>query len=162
MTNEKIFKTKTGFCHVLPDKIILTKDGDTASITHQPAGNNILPLLIAYLVVAAGFFYFAFRSYQQGEIVLPIVFGAIGLYVIFSTINSLNNSTTPVIYRKDIRSVMFKKAVPGISRSRFEVKFENERGKIKTRLILLPGSVNDGENETQKALQIMKEEGLIR
>ena len=40
--------------------------------------------------------------------------------------------------------------------------FEQDDGKIKSRLIMLPGSLNDGTNETEKALEIMKNTGLIK
>ena len=42
-----------------------------------------------------------------------------------------------------------------------EVIFEDEDGNLKTRLILLPGSLDNGESETKKALQIMKAEKLL-
>ncbi len=41
MENEKIFKTKTGFCHVFPDKIVLTRDGVVGNISKVLIGNNI-------------------------------------------------------------------------------------------------------------------------
>ena len=49
----------------------------------------------------------------------------------------------------------------GSTRSRFEVIFEDEKGNLQTRLILLPGSLDNGESETKKALQIMKAEKLL-
>lgn len=73
----------------------------------------------------------------------------------------MNLSASPVIDRDKIKNIIFKNAVKGITRSRFEIVFENERGKLKTRLILLPGSLNDGEKETAKAFEIMKGEGLL-
>ena len=38
---------------------------------------------------------------------------------------------------------------------------EDENGNLKTKLILLPGSLDNGESETKKALQIMKAEKLL-
>ena len=40
--------------------------------------------------------------------------------------------------------------------------FEQNDGKMKRRLIMLPGSLNDGTNETEKALEIMRKTGLIK
>jgi hypothetical protein len=48
-----------------------------------------------------------------------------------------------------------------LTRSRFEVKFEDENGKIKKRLIMLPGSLTGGKIETEKAIKLMKEERLL-
>jgi len=41
------------------------------------------------------------------------------------------------------------------------VLFEDENGKVKKRLIMLPGSLTDGQNETEKAIKIMTEEKLL-
>ena len=59
------------------------------------------------------------------------------------------------------KEVKLKKALKGLTRSRFEVMFEDEKGKIKKRLIMLPGSLSDGQNETEKAIEIMTEEQLL-
>jgi hypothetical protein len=40
--------------------------------------------------------------------------------------------------------------------------FNDDKKKLKKRLIMLPGSLNDGKNETEKALQIMRSEGMIK
>ena len=41
------------------------------------------------------------------------------------------------------------------------MKFEDENGKMKKRLITLPGSMNNGQNETEKAIEIMTAENLL-
>jgi hypothetical protein len=41
------------------------------------------------------------------------------------------------------------------------VRFEDENGGIKKRLIMLPGSLGDGQKETEKAIKIMIEENLL-
>ncbi|MCD7900317.1 MAG: hypothetical protein LUH22_10730 [Bacteroides sp.] len=162
MENGKTFKTKTGFCHVLPDKIILTREGIVGNVAKKSLGNHISWILIAYGIAAFGFLYFAFRSYQNEEIVRTIIFGAISLYLILAIKDSIKNSATLIIDRDKIGEVEFRKSVPGVMRSHFVVLFENEYGKIKKRLILLPGSLNNGQEETEKALKIMTEEKLIK
>jgi hypothetical protein len=161
MDNEKTFKTKTGFCHILPDRIVLTRDGIIGNVAAVTVGNNISRILIIYGGISAGLFYYAFDYYKSGQIYLPILFGLLGLYLIYGILNSINNSATPIIDRNKIRDVKFKKAFIGLTRSHFEVMFEDEKGKIKKRLIMLPGSMTDGQNETEKALRIMTEEKII-
>ena len=161
MDNEKTFKTKTGFCHILPDKIVLTRDGIIGNVAKVTVGNNISRILIIYGGLSLGLFYFAFDSYKNGQIAGPIFFGLLGIYLIYGIINSVNNSATPIIDRDKIKDVKFKKAILGLTRSRFEVFFEDENDKTKKRLILLPGSLTDGQNETEKAIKIMTDEKLI-
>ena len=64
-------------------------------------------------------------------------------------------------FRDKIKNVEFKSAKKRLTRSYFRVDFVQENGKIKSRLIMLPGSLNDGIEETKKALEIMKKEGFI-
>ena len=161
MDNEKTFKTKTGFCHILPDKIVLTRDGIIGNVAKVTVGNNVSRILIIYGGLSLGLFYFAFDSYKKGQIAQPILFGLLGIYLVYGIINSINNSATPIIDRQKIKEVKFKKAIIGWTRSRFEVLFEDKQGKIKKRLIMLPGLLTDGQNETEKAIKIMTDEKLI-
>ena len=161
MDNEKTFKTKTGYCHILPDKIVLTRDGIIGNLATVTVGNNISRILVIYGGLSIGLFYFTFDSYRNGQIVQPIIFGLFGIYLVYGIVNSINNSATPIIDRQNIKEVKFKKAIVGLTRSRFEVLFEDDQGKIKKRLIMLPGSLTDGQNETEKALKIMTDEKLI-
>lgn len=84
-----------------------------------------------------------------------------GVYLIYGIANNINNTARPIINRQKIKEVKFKKAIVGLTRSRFEVLFEDEQGKIKKRLIMLPGSMSDRQNETEKAIKIMTDEKLI-
>lgn len=162
MIDNKTFKTKTGYCHILSDQIILTRDGIIGNVAKATVGNNITRIILIYGVITIGLFYFVLDAYKNGETFQPILFGLIGIYLIYGIINSLNNSATPIIDRQKIKEVKFKKAIKGLTRSRFEVLFEDENGKIKKRLIMLPGSLTDGQNETEKAVKIMMEEKLLK
>lgn len=46
-----------------------------------------------------------------------------------------------------------------LTRSRFIVVFEDRKGRIRFRYIFLPGSLNNGSKETEKALIAMRESG---
>jgi hypothetical protein len=48
-----------------------------------------------------------------------------------------------------------------MTRARFEIMFEDENRKLKIRLIMLLGSLSNGQNETTSALEIIKTEHLI-
>jgi hypothetical protein len=131
INSEKILKTKTGFCHILPDKIVLTCDGIIGNVATMAVGNHITKILIIYSGLSIGLFYFAFDSYWQGEIFQTVLLGLLEIYIIYGVVNSINNSATPIIERGKIKEVKFKKAMVGLTRSRFEVLFEDARGKLK-------------------------------
>ena len=161
MESEKIFKTKTGYCHILPDKIVLTRDGIIGNISQTVNGNGILRILVIYVAISIFLLYKTYSSFIKGQNISALFFIIIAIYLIYSIIKSINNSATPIILRNKIKEAKFINAIPRVTRSRFEILFEDEKGKIKKRLIMLPGSLNDGQNETNKALEIMKSEKII-
>ncbi len=158
---EKKFKTKTGYCHILPDKIMLTRDGIIGNVAEITNGSNITRILVIYGILAALFAYQAFDNYQRRQILPAILFSLLAIYLIYGIFNSLNNSAARVIEKASIRNVKFKKGITGITRPRFEIYFENTNGKLKKRLILLPGTLSATNNDITKALNIMTEEGLL-
>jgi hypothetical protein len=99
MESEKTFKTKTGFCHILPDKIVLTRDGVVGNVAKVTVGNNIARILLIYGAITVVLFYFGYEAYNNGQTFQPILFGLIGLYLIYGIVSSLNNSVTPTIDR---------------------------------------------------------------
>lgn len=160
---EKIFRTKTGFCHILPDKIVLARDGIAGSAANAVSGktNSIGRTLIIYGVLTIYFAFKAYNMFVKEDTVWAILYSLVVVFNVYAITTSINNSSASVIEKDKIKSVTFNKAKPGLTRSYFEVFFEAENGKIKKRLIMLPGSLSNGSEETQKALQIMEEEGLL-
>ncbi len=157
MSNQEIFKTKTGFCHVLPDKIVLTRDGIIGDISKIVVGNNIYRILLIYGVISFIVLYIAYGSFLNGNIILSILCLSLGIYLVYGIISSINNSETPIILRNSIIKVEYKKGISGLTRPRFEILFRYEDDKIKRRLIIL----DRDEIEIEKALGIMRSEKLI-
>ncbi len=158
---QNIFRTKTGYCHILADRILLTRDGIVGNIGKVTFGNKVSRILIIYAVVSIFLFYFAFEYFKEGKFASTLLNSSLGLYLIYKIKQSLNYSATPIILRDKIKDVKFMNAKFGATRSVFEITFEQSSGKLKKRLILLPGSLNNGAQETEKALEIMKTNKLI-
>ncbi len=161
MEKENTFKTKTGYCHILKDKIVLTRDGVIGNMAKVISSNNLTRILIVYTLFAFFLLYLAYKGSKEGQFFMPLFYGTVSFYLFFGVFTSRNNSVTPVIERDKIKGVKYIKATFGLTRARFEVFFEDENGKIKKRIIMLPGSLSNGKVETEKALEIMKQEGLL-
>lgn len=161
METEKKFKTKTGFCHILPDKIVLTRDGFIGNVANVTTGNNMGFLILRQVAMMMLFAFFTLDSYEKGNTVFPILLGVITLSLVYAIVTSLNNSAASCIDRDKIKEVTFKKSIKGLTRSRFEIMFEDPKGNVKKRLIMLPGSLTGGDTESEVAVKIFEEEGLI-
>ncbi|WP_196884896.1 phosphoribosylaminoimidazolesuccinocarboxamide synthase [Aureivirga sp. CE67] len=158
---KKTFKTKTGFCHILDDKIVFTNNNSIENLSNLSTENNIIKSLILYALMSILFFYLSYESFKIEHYFSATLLGIFGLLLIIGNTQSTNNSSTKIIERNRIKEIKFKKANLFITRSRFEVFFEDKNNKIKKRMILLPGSLSKGMSETEKALEIMKEENLF-
>ncbi len=132
------------------------------NVAKVPVGNSMARTLVIYTVLALGILYLSYDNYQKGQMVLTVLFGLIGTFLLYSVIRSIGHSATPVIDRQSIREIKFTKGIPGLTRSRFTVFFRDRNGRTKKRLILLPGSLSGGQNETEIAVKIMTEEKLIK
>ena len=151
------FKTKTGFCHISTNEIQLTRDGVVGNFSKVVSGKKISTTLILYGVLTLGLAYYGFKELQNGQIVAPIIYLLLCILFLYVIIDSLNNSAAPIIQRDKIVNIQFKKGIPGLTRSRFDVFFKNENNKIQRRIILL----HSNKKEVEKAMEIMKKEGLI-
>lgn len=157
----KSFETKTGFCHVFKDKIILSRDRNINNISKIVASNNIKRVLIIYGLISVFLFYKSYAIFIEKDYVFSLYFLLFGLYVVYNIFTSRNASTTSLIYRNSIKEVVFIKAKSFLTRAYFEVYFTDQNNQTNKRLLMLPGSFSNGKNETEKALEIFKEEGLI-
>jgi len=161
MVKEKNFKTKSGFCHITSDQLILTRNGVIGNLSKVVVGNKMTNILIKQSVFSIVLFSLAIVYYILDDRITSLFFTFLGALMVYGTVNSLNNSASPIIDRDKIIEIKFKKALPFLTRSRFEVFFENESGEIKKRLIMLPGSLSNGFEETKRAIALFKEEKLL-
>ena len=105
METEQKFKTKTGFCHILTDKIVLTRDGIVGNVAELTTGNNIYRILGIYGVMSIVLLYMAYTKIAKEDWIEFAVYFGIGVYLVYSLIKSLNLSATPIIERNKIKNV---------------------------------------------------------
>lgn len=158
--SSKVFRTKTGYCHIFPDKIILSNNPDINSDNRATEKNNIGWRLTIYFALSVYLFYKSVTLYQEDEMRRFALHLFVGTVLIYTILKSINNSSARFIKREKIKEVKFHEASAG-TRAYFSVSFENDRGKLKKRLIMLPGSLSGGKEETTKAKAIMTDENLL-
>lgn len=161
MEQGKIFRTKTGFCHILPDKIVLTRDGVLGNAAKLVVGNGLTRVLVIYALAALALFYAAYLDFSAERYITASICLLFGIFLLLGIIKSRNNSATPVIPRAQIVDLKFVRGLSGLTRSRFEVFFTDDKNRLRKRLILMPGSLNGEKEENEKALRILREEKLL-
>lgn len=156
VANDLSFKTKTGYCHILPDKIVLTRNGVIGDMANLTVGKNTARILLIYSTLCVGLLYAAFNALQNDVYGSAFVFIGVAAFLVYGIIRSSNHSATPVIEIDKIKRVQFKNAGNGIARAYFTIHFTDDNGKIRKRLIAMPGSFYSNEDATEDALAIMK------
>ncbi len=159
MESYKKFSTKTGYCYVLPDRLVLVRSGFQGKITEVVSGNTISRLFLIYGILFIYLIYKSVTSYSEGETMMFVIHTIIALLVFINIIFSFNKSATPLIIKDKIREIKFVGAKPGLTRACFSVIFENEKGVNKKRLIMLPGSLSGKQEESTHAIGLMRDEG---
>lgn len=158
--DEYTFRTKTGICAVSPEKLILTREVTTGKVARILFGKSIRLGLIVYGFIGAialvfGIWQIIGRHYLGGVFLLLV-----GIYLYWNVIASWNNSSLNQIERSAVESIDIKPPKPPVTRGYFTINFRHN-GKMRKRLIMLPGSMSGGDEEYKKALSVMKETGWL-
>ena len=154
------FRTKTGFCLITPDDIVLSRSGLRGKMAQSLQGSSsIKKLLLRYVIlglveITIGVYFLIQASYIIGAFLIFI-----GGYLLFQTFKSRNNTASPVIQRKAIESIVANPPAPPLKRGYFNVYFY-WGDRILNRIIILPGSLQGGVSEFDKALEVFEASGL--
>ena len=101
MESHKKFKTKTGFCHILNDKIILTSDGNLEDISKiNSSENTIKRNLILYGISGFLLIFLAYTGVKEKDWFKIIIISGFGIYLIYGAIKSINYSNISLIERE--------------------------------------------------------------
>ena len=153
------FRTKSGLCTVTPDQIVLTRVGLRGRFAELVLGSGTTRLLLTYAVlgivlVGVGIYYL-----RQSKVVDAVIALAIGVLLLTNAFRSRRNTATPVIPRAAIQSIIATKPVAAMTRGYFAVEFL-ENARLVKRIIILPGILENGQAEYQKALEVFQSCGL--
>ncbi len=159
--NGKFFRMKKGFCHLMSDRIVFSTRGNIEGVTNENASANRSTTRLFLLLVSALYFYMCYSSFRDGKYYFTAFFTVFFVLNLISIIQSFKYTLINIIAKSSIKGIKFTKGIQYLTRSRFDITYTDEQGQEKHRLILLPGSLTGGPQATDKALELMIEEGLI-
>ena len=107
MERENIFRTKSGFCQILSDRIVLTRNAAVGNFSKFFVGDNITRILLIYSFITLFLLFFAFKAFQENKIATFLFNVFFAIYLLFKIKQSLNFSATPIIKRNKIKEVKF-------------------------------------------------------
>jgi hypothetical protein len=149
------FRTKTGTCTVTPTQIVLARTGLRGRLAGVVAGGWLYGLCGFGLLLSGG------SQLWTGATAPGVIDLAFGGGLVFVFVRARRYSTSPVIERSSIRSVVLHPPAAGLTRGYFTVRFDAGGGRELERLILLPGSMSGGDEEYERAVTVMREAGVL-
>ncbi len=161
MEQELKFRTKTGYCHILPDKIAFSRSGKLDKNGEPKKGIHISFMTVVFFVIAALCVLIFFLMFQSATVVPKVLVGLLIFFMVGGTLTIMSNTTVPSIDRSKILSLEYIEGQQGLTSSRFHVKIDIGKHKPEERLIILPGYLTGGDEEAEKAQQLFKDQGLL-
>lgn len=161
MNQSKKFKTKNGYCHVLPDRIVFTHSDIYGQVGDLAGEGKMFRVLILYCFFALVAGYFSYFNFMQNAVFWFVLFAIIAVYLLYGVMLNLNTTLHPIIHRKQIVEVEYKEPKGKLSYPVFVVRFKNRKGDLKKRLITMPLATGKNEENNRDALGVMREEGLV-
>jgi hypothetical protein len=162
--SQKKFRTTTGFCHILPDKIAFTKDGRQESIDLSPPKDHrsvkfaLVYGLIIFLIIGFIVYKYLGQEIDLATTIITISLIVVFLYYIYKVINY---QARTYFDRDKIVKVKYISALSSLTHGQFIFSIKSDNGKIlNANIILRPKNIY-GKQETEDAIKIMVDEGLI-
>lgn len=162
--NPNTFRLQRGlFCQLLPDKIVIsrTENGIPSQIEPLQGANPLIMAIPLYLIMLGAFTALSVsdeKGMEPSEIIPMLVFAA---FIVYRVVTNMNTSLRNVIDRATVERVVFKEGTRFLTLSRFEVYFRHENGKLKKRVLALPGEWAPDRSQNEKAVRIFIEAGLL-
>ncbi len=159
-SNEPLsFRTKTGTCEITPEQIILTRQGVRGRVAALVFGSSMQRAAVIYSVLALLALVFTVVAVSERDAMGIILYGVLALVCVWSVFDARRKTASPVIERKSVRRVRAHKPVPPLTRGYLTVEFE-EQGVVRERAIILPGVMEDGGAEFERALDVLRRAGV--
>ena len=156
----KSFSIKNGHCYLYADRIEIVRSDVLGRLTqflfrrgYQRA--RVLYLLLSLVLAIATVLSLAISNYF-----LVLFFGIMTLLGLYASQVNRSVSFAPIIPKRSIEKVHYRKAVQGEARAAFIVHFRPENRLLK-RIIPLPTRSHNGNSLADAAYWIMRDEGLV-
>ncbi len=161
---DKTFRTKSGYCHILQDKIVFSKDGDLEkALTEKGQNHNSKSFKILFAFILCILIYFVYDQYKKEIIDLnTLTISLIACpFIYFFVALGLNYETIAQIDRKKINKTQLHSRTHPLTYPKFIIYFDNEMGKKKVTAVVFRDPNLFGKTDMENAIRILREENLI-
>lgn len=152
------FRTKTGHARVSAHQIVIERTGVRGGVAQRVQGNSKVRTLVVYAVLSVLLGWQGWSAYRDGRTVFAVFAFALVAWIAYALFRSRRFTMAPVVERDTTTRVVAVRGFSGLTRDRLIVHF-NEGAEEVERYILMPGVLQNGRGELDRALALLKQAG---
>jgi nitric oxide synthase oxygenase domain/subunit len=158
MSEPASFRTKTGRCIVTPDSLQLEREGVRGAMAEAMFGKDKRRAVLIYVSIVIVLIWTAAMSWRTGDLVGTVLWAGLAVLVLRTVARGRDLSAKAELARAATRRIEVVPGRRGLTRSHLIVHFE-EDGDPARRLILLPGVLQGGPAELDRAVSTLRAAG---
>ncbi len=159
-SGSKSFSTKNGVCHLYPDRIEIDRQDWVGVLSRFLFKKGYQRAWVLYLLLTLAMVIGLILSLSIANYFLVFFFVVMSLASVAAAFKNRDLSFIPVIPKKSIEKVVYRKAIESQSRAAFTIYFRPEN-RLMRRMILLPTRTHQGTSLADTAYWMMRDEGLV-
>lgn len=152
------FRTKTGHCDVTRDRLVLLRTGPRGAVADAIQGRSRARTFGVYGVLVTCMTLIGANSWSSDRPIVALMWWGYAAWVVFALARSRDFSTATEVPRAATTRVEAIRGWRVLTRDRLVVHFTDD-GKPARRFILLPGVLQDGGGELERAVALLREAG---
>ena len=155
---ERRFRTKTGHVDVGEDALRIQRTGARGAAAQRLQGDSKARTLVVYGGIVGLLVWQGWVALQEGGWPFAAFAWGFSTWIVLFLLKARNFSMAPVVTRGATSRVQAVRGWPGLTRDRLVVHFV-EDGKPARRYILMPGVLQKGRGEIDRAGTVLREAG---
>jgi hypothetical protein len=162
MTDHPKFQTHNGYCHLKQDEIVLNYEANSLEPSSELEGKAWVELVIVSVMIFVLILFFTFtivtKNYSNLLLYSFIAFS----FLNWPMLRYLRLSNESRIKVAAVSEVKYRISKLGRKRGYFDVKFRNEKGRKRIRIIKMARFENHASEEIKKAKEIFNQLGVLK
>lgn len=158
--NHCFFRTRSGYCHILKDKIIISRHKEISPEKTEKLSRLSLRPAYIDVFIAIVMIILAFLNFQYQQLSSTIIFSVMAVFFIYSIVTGWDIIKMNVIQRKEIIETKFvdEKFIVFLPKVYFYIEYQGKKRKVEVPLM---NKFLGGKDLKEAVLRILGEEKFI-
>lgn len=162
MTDPPKFRTNNGYCHLKHDEIILNYEANSLEPSSELEGKAWIELVIVAVMILLVLILITASILKKDYFNLFLYTLIALLWINWPILRFLRLSNESRIKVNSISEVKYRVSWMGRKRGHFDIKFRNERGRKRIRIIKMAHFENHASEDIKKAKEIFNQLGVLK